>query len=125
MNLLERAREGYGQSAPTIRSHRASEYEAIARISHKLRSAALNRKNDYPAFVAAVHDNRRLWSILAVDIARDGNALPAGLRSRLFWLAEFTEAESRRLLRGEGDVGILIEINACILQGLGKTGDLP
>lgn len=123
MNLVERAREGYGQSAPTIRSHRASEYEAIARVSHKLRSAALNRKNDYPAFVAAIHDNRRLWSILAADIARDGNPLPAALRSRLFWLAEFTEAESRRLLRNEGDVGILIEINACILQGLGKTGD--
>ena len=123
MNLLERAREGYGQSAPTIRSHRASEYEAIARISHRLRNAAHDRKRDYPAFVTAVHDNRKLWSILAADIAREGNALPTGLRSRLFWLAEFTEAESRRLLRGEGDVGILIEINACILQGLGKTGD--
>ena len=123
MNLLERAREGYGQSAPTIRSHRASEYEAIARVSHRLRNAAHDRKGDYPAFVTAVHDNRKLWSILAADIAREGNALPTGLSSRLFWLAEFTEAESRRLLRGEGDVGILIEINACILQGLGKTGD--
>ena len=119
MNLVERAREGYGTSVMPLRSHRASEYEAIARISHRLRSAALNRKTNYPAFVAALHDNRKLWSILAADVAQGGNELPNDLRGRIFWLAEFTEAESRRILRGTGDVGILIEINAAILQGLG------
>lgn len=123
MNLVERAREGYGQSAPTIRSNRASEYDAIARISHRLRNAALHRKTNYPAFVTAIHDNRRLWSILAADVAQSENPLPAALRARVFWLAEFTEAESRRVLRDTGDVGVLIEINAAILQGLGSTGD--
>lgn len=125
MNLVERAREGYGQSAPTIRSDRASEYDAIARISHRLRNAALRKAIDYPAFVSAIHDNRRLWSVLAADVAQSGNALPASLRARIFWLAEFTETESRRILRGKGDVGVLIEVNAAVLQGLGSTGEKP
>lgn len=119
MNLVERAREGYGRNAIPVRSHRASEYEAIAKISHRLRSAALDRKANYPAFAAAISDNRKLWSILAIDVAQAENGLPDDLRGKIFWLAEFTEAESRRLLRGQGDVGILIEINAAILQGLG------
>jgi hypothetical protein len=33
-------------------------------------------------------------------------------------LAEFTTHETRRILKDEADVGILIEINAAILQGL-------
>ena len=123
MNLVERAREGYGQSAPTVRSNRASEYEAIAKISHRLRNAALNRNHDYPAFVSAISSNRKLWSVLAADVAQAENGLPDALRARVFWLAEFTEAESRRILRGKGDVGILIEINASVLQGLGMTGE--
>lgn len=79
----------------------------------------MTRKSDYPAFVAAIHDNRKLWSILAVDVAQPENGLPQELKARLFWLAEFTDAECRKLLRGSGDVGILIEINAAVLQGLG------
>lgn len=123
MNLVERARDGYGQSAPTIRSSRASEYEAIAKTSHRLRNATLHRTRDYPTFVSAIHDNRKLWSILAADVAQAENGLPAALRARIFWLAEFTETESRRILRGTGDPAILIEINASVLRGLGMTGD--
>lgn len=124
MNLVERAREGYGRQSLPVRSHRASEYEAIAKISHRLRNAAEKRMSDYPAFVKAIHDNRKLWTILATDVAQAENGLPDGLRGRIFWLAEFTDAESRRVLRGEGDVGILIEINAAILQGLGERKDM-
>lgn len=118
VNLVERAKEGYARHATPVRSLRASEYEIIARISRRLREAAMNRKTNYPAFVAALHDNRKLWTVLAADVAQRDNALPDELRGRLFWLAEFTEAESARILRGSGDVAILIEINAAILQGL-------
>ncbi len=118
MNVVERAREGYGRNAVPIRSHRAAEYEAIARISHRLRAAALNRSTNYAEFVSALSENSKLWTTLAVDVAQAENNLPQELRARLFWLAEFTAHETRRLLRNEGDVGILIEINAAVLQGL-------
>lgn len=118
MNVVERAKEGYGRNAVPIRSHRAAEYETIARITHRLRSAALARGSRFPEYVAALSENRKLWTTLAVEVAHPDNALPRDLRARLFWLAEFTEHETRRILKGEGDVGILVEVNAAILQGL-------
>lgn len=125
MNVVERAQDGYGRNAIHMKSPRAAEYEAIAKISHRLRTAALNKGQDFPGYVAALNDNLRLWTTLAVDIAQSENALPKDLRARLFWLAEFTIAETRKLLRNEGDIAILIEINAAILQGLRGTEERP
>ena len=118
MNVVERAREGYGKNAVPIKSHRAAEYEAIARISHRLRAAALKRTTDYAEFVEALSANSKLWTTLAVDVAQPENQLPQDLRARLFWLAEFTTQETSRILKSEGDISVLIEINAAILQGL-------
>lgn len=118
MNVVERAQDGYGRNAVLMKSPRDAEYEAIARVSHRLRSAAMNRDRDYPAYVMALHENARLWTTLAIEIAEKDNGLPRDLRARLFWLAEFTGSETRKLLRNEGDVGILIEVNAAVLQGL-------
>ena len=123
MNVVEHAKEGYGRNAVPIKSHRSAEYEAIARISHRLRTAALNKEKNYPEFVEALSENGRLWTTLAVDLVQPENALPKELRSRLFWLAEFTSHETMRILRNQGDVAILIEINAAVLQGLrGQEG---
>lgn len=118
MNVVERAQDGYGRNAALMKSPRDAEYEVIARVSHRLRSAAMNRDRDYPAYVMALHENARLWTTLATEIAQKENGLPRDLRARLFWLAEFTSSETRKLLRNEGDVGILIEVNAAVLQGL-------
>ena len=118
MNVVERAKEGYGRNAAPIKSFRAAEYEVIAKISHRLRATALKQATEFPKFVEALYDNARLWTTLAVNVAHPENELPKDLRARLFWLAEFTELETRRILNGEGDVGILIEVNAAVLQGL-------
>ncbi len=118
MNVVERAQDGYGRNAVHMKSPRAAEYEAIAKVSHRLRAAAQNRATDYTSFVEALYDNNRLWTTLATDVAQPENGLPKELRARLFWLAEFTNNETRKLLRNEGDVGILIEVNAAVLQGL-------
>ena len=118
MNIVDIAHRGYTAHARQIKSPRATEYEAVSRISHRLRRAALNRQNDYPAFVTALSENRRMWTTFAIDVAQPENALPQELRARIFYLAEFTEAETRRILKGEGDVAALIEVNAALLQGL-------
>ena len=124
MKVVERAREGYGRNAVPIKSHRDSEYEAIARISHRLRRAAGNRASNFPEYVAALSENNRLWTTLAVDVAQPENRLPKELRARLFWLAEFTSHETRRILKGDGDVAVLIEVNAAVLQGLRQQEEL-
>lgn len=123
MNVADRAKEGYRLNAMPIKSNRATEYEAIARISHRLRSAALKKDSNYPEFVEALSANSKLWTTLAMDVAQAENELPQELRARLFWLAEFTAHETGKILKGDGDLSILIEINAAVLHGLRGQAD--
>ncbi len=122
MNIVDIAHRGYAGHARQVRSARATEYEAVSQISHRLRRAALNRHGNYAEFVSALSENRKLWTAFAIDVAQSENALPSELRAKLFYLAEFTNSETRRILKGDGDIGTLIEVNAALLQGLHAQG---
>ncbi len=98
----------YAQPAAPTRTPRAAEYEVIARITRQLAATAARRTENYPAFIAALADNERLWSTLAVDVAGDGNGLPQALRARLFFLAASAE--------------VLVDINTAVLRGLRGEG---
>lgn len=110
---------GYGiaVSAP-IRTARAIEYDVIARITARLKSADATKSSDFPALAAALHENRQLWSTIAADVALPENGLPAGLRAQLFYLAEFTAQYSVRVLSHGADTAPLVEINTSVLRGL-------
>ena len=118
MNVAERAKATYGQNAARIISNRAAEHEALARISHKLRATAARASVDFAAFASALHENVKLWTIFAADVAHSDNHLPIDLRARIIWLSEFVNIETRKLLKGEGDIAVLVEINAAVLMGL-------
>ena len=47
-----------------------------------------------------------------------GAALPDDLRARIFYLAEFTDQHTRKVLNGRDTAGPLIEINTAIMRGL-------
>ena len=119
MNALEQARTAYGSAAAPIKTPRAAEFDALARVSHRLRDALRRKATDYPGFVAALADNRRLWTMFATAVAESDNALPKDLRARVFWLAEFTDHHSHQILTAGADAAVLIEINAAVLKGLG------
>ncbi|EBA13828.1 flagellar protein FlaF, putative [Roseobacter sp. CCS2] len=68
--------------------------------------------------MAAIHDNRRMWTTMAVDVADKGNALPKELRAQIFYLAEFTDHHSQQVIRGKADPAALIDINMAVLKGL-------
>ena len=112
------AQRAYAQSAAPTRTPRDTEYEAISKITHRLNSAAARRETDFSAFVQALHENRRLWSVLATDVADADNALPNNLRARIFYLAEFTEQHSSQVLGNKATVEPLLEINMAVLRGL-------
>jgi len=112
----------YAQRATPARSLRSIEYELFAQITQRLRTAWANREQDFPGLVGALADNRKLWSTLAADVAAPGNALPDLLRARLFYLYEFTERHSRRVLDDKAGVDALIEINTAIMRGLRGDG---
>jgi flagellar biosynthesis activator protein FlaF len=107
--------------APT-RSLRSVEYDLLAQITQRLRSAWANRATDFPALVRAVTDNTQLWSTLASDVALPVNSLPAALRARLFYLYEFTAHHSRAVLEDKASVEVLADINMAVMRGLRGEG---
>lgn len=121
MNALLTARRAYAQSAGPVRTPRSVEYEAFARITRQLKSVGAT--GSIRKMAPALHDNRRLWTLLATDVADSNNPLPAELRARIFYLAEFTLQHSRAVLRGKATVDALVEINLSVMRGLRKTED--
>jgi flagellar protein FlaF len=101
-----------------MRTPRATEYAAFARITARLKAAEAAGRKNFPALAAALAENRRLWTMLAADVAGADNGLPQSLRARIFYLYEFTTHHSRQVLNGKADVAPLIEVNTAIMRGL-------
>jgi len=121
VNAILQAKAAYRAQARTIRTERGLEYDALARITHRLKRAAEEAGNIGP-LASAVHDNRRLWTIFATEAADRANPLPAELRGRIISLAEFTRQHSGRVLRDGADVAPLIDVNLAIMRGLNGDG---
>ena len=119
MNVAARARTTYGVHAATLKTPRDLEYDILARITAALSAASRSDKPDaWPALVAALHENRSLWTAFAADLAHPDNGFSPDLRGRLFSLAAFTMKHTDRILDGQADASALIEINTAILRGL-------
>lgn len=106
----------YASPDMPTRTARDTEYEILARVTHRMTTA--KERGTHPDLVNALHENRRLWLTLGTDVADPGNALPAQLRARLFYLYEFTETHTRKVLTGDASIDVLVEINTSIMRGL-------
>lgn len=116
MNTLQMARAAYDTASAPIRTNHSIEYETIARATRDLKMSGA--RSDYPAFVRALHNNRTMWALLAIDVADGGNRLPPELRAQIFYLAEFTANQTRRVLNQDASATALIDINTAVLRGL-------
>lgn len=122
MNPIQQAQQAYSPEHAPMRSPRSIELQILGEITSRLRQAAgATDSTSFARLASALHDNRRLWVHLAADVADGGNRLPAALRAQIFYLAEFTELHSRRVLREDADPAILIDINTSVMQGLDGT----
>lgn len=118
MNAILKAQNAYAPVVPAILTPRAIEVRIMTGIT-----ARLSRHTDsFPALAQAIHDNRCMWIALAVDVADSDNGLPAPLRAQIFYLAEFVNQHSARVLRGDADATALIDVNTSIIRGLRGTG---
>jgi len=113
MNAHSLATAAYGANTP-VQSPQSTEYRAFARVTERL-VANLRAPQSFPELTKAVAENRRLWNILAADVADKNNQLPQSLRASIFFLAEFTEKHSREVLKGNADVRPLVEINSSVM----------
>ena len=118
MNVIEQARQAYAPTQMSIRTDRSIEAQLVSQITARLRRAAAANPPNFSVLVAAIHDNRRMWTAMAADVADGDNGLPSALRAQIFYLAEFTEQHSRRVLRRDADTTALIDINTAVLRGL-------
>ncbi|WP_319825048.1 flagellar biosynthesis regulator FlaF [Thalassovita sp.] len=116
MNAQFTAQRAYAQTAGSLRTPRGQEYDAFARVTHQMIAADTTKA--MAPLAAALHRNRRLWTLLASDVADPANQLPAALRAQIFYLAEFTSQHSRKVLRGAATAAPLIEVNRAIMRGL-------
>lgn len=98
------------------------ELAVIQHVTRRLRQSSGEKKSKYPDFVKAISLNRKLWRIFGTDVAEKGNTLPADLKAKIFYLSEFVEIYSRKVLNGEEDEQELIEINEMIMSGLQRQG---
>jgi flagellar protein FlaF len=122
VNAIWLAAEAYSGGNASTRTPRAIEYEVFSRLTRRLRSVGAGQ--DGPGSMAeALHDNLRLWSAIATDVAEPTNALPAPLRARLFYLWEFTRLHTRKVLAGEASADVLVDINTAVMRGL--RGEVP
>lgn len=112
------ARRAYADPRRGLKSGRQTEYKALAKCTFQMRDAASNGAQGFPALAKALHENQRLWTLLATDVAQAENGLPNDLRARIFYLAEFTQHHTRKVMRDRVSIKPLLEINVAVLKGL-------
>ncbi|MEM6899775.1 MAG: flagellar biosynthesis regulator FlaF, partial [Pseudomonadota bacterium] len=112
----------HAQAAKTTRD---TEYDAFARITSRLKAAASKGRSAYNELAEALHENRKLWTILAADVASKSNSLSPDIRARIFYLSEFTQKHSSLVLRKEASVRPLLEVNIAIMRGLRQSMATP
>lgn len=123
MNAIRQAQNAYGQTNRPVRTPRGTEYEAVARITRRLKSAAASEPADMVEMAGAIFENRNLWTLFAADVADNDNPLPQDLRARIFALFEFTTVHSRKVLNREANADALVEINTAVMRGLRSGSD--
>lgn len=116
------AQAAYARDRAPIRTDRGTEYELFARVTYKMRQAAAKGKPGFAALAEAIHHNRSLWTLLATDVADQGNKLPRDLKARIFYLSEFTQDYSGKVLSKGASIAPLVEVNAAMMRGLRGGG---
>lgn len=121
MNAISRAQLAYSSATAPARTDRGNEYDAFARVTRNLKLA--NSDDNYPRFIRALHENRELWTLLAINVADSKNLLPSQLRAQIFYLAEFSIDHTSKIIAGKANSSPLIEINTLIMRGLAVKGE--
>ncbi len=120
MNATNLALNAYAPNRSPLRTGRSTELQLFADITARIRKAIQQGPAGFPALAVALHENRRLWTTLAIDVADKDNSLPQALRAQIFYLAEFTHQQSSKVLTGAASADILVEINTAMMRGLGE-----
>ncbi len=108
---------GYMTATRSTGMPRDVEYQVFCKVTGALNRASTEPVN-FSELASALNENLTLWRTIALDVIDAENGLPASLRAQLFYLFEFTQAHTPKILRREADASALIDINTSIIRGL-------
>ncbi len=122
MNTAVFAQSLYAKPTRELGTARGIEYKAFSKVTARL--ASWNEEKDtFASLAEALCENQLLWTVLGADVADQDNALPTALKAQLFYLTEFTNHQTRKIMAGEAKPAILVEINTSIMRGLRDCAD--
>lgn len=110
------ARRGYGQVIRQTVPPRELEYRVLNEITQEMEAASVGGSIGQRG--EALGRNRELWQALGCSAADDGNALPPNTRAAIISLSIWVTGEVSRVLRRNGPMDDLIEVNRSIMRGL-------
>lgn len=116
MSALNYAQSAYSNVAHTTKSSKSMEFDVVASVTAKLRSAS--NDTNFAATVDALDANRRMWAVIASSVADKDNTYPDELKAQLFYLHEFTVHHTRKVLKSEATIEPLVDVNTSVLRGL-------
>ena len=114
----------YQQVAQRAETPRDAEYRLFAQVTRALIDVKTKPRADVRAWMEALDWNRRLWSTLARECGRDGNALPQATRAHIISLSMWVRRHTSAVMRREEDIDALIDVNRTIMQGLSGRPEL-
>jgi flagellar biosynthesis activator protein FlaF len=108
----------YQQAAQRTESPRDVEYRLFAQVTRALMELKSKPREDLAGWIDVLHWNRRVWAALADDCSAPNNTLPEGVRAQIISLSLFIHRHTSHVMRKEGDLETLIDINRMMMQGL-------
>jgi flagellar protein FlaF len=113
----------YQQAAQRSETPRDAEYRLFAQVTRALLDVKAKPREDVAAWIDVLHWNRRIWATLADDCSNPVNALPEPTRAQIISLSLFVHRHTSHVMRREGDIEMLIDINRMMMQGLAGRAD--
>ena len=110
--------QAYQRAATRAETPREIEYRVFGIVTAALVKAREAGRADIGALAHAVHENRRLWTIVASDCGQASNALDTQMRARIISLSLFVDRHSSAVMREGADLEPLIDINRSMMEGL-------
>nr|WP_298259710.1 flagellar biosynthesis regulator FlaF [uncultured Litoreibacter sp.] len=108
----------YGRTSTPTKTDRGIEFEVFAEVTRTIAASTQSGKINFPKLASALHVNRRLWIALATDVLDVKNELSPNLRAQIFYLSEFVNDHTRKVLKGNANSDVLREINLSVMRGL-------
>ena len=118
------AQQGYKTVQREMNSDKAIELKVFISITSSLSQVDPKEIGGTAALAQALVDNAKLWKILFIDLVSPKNPIAMDLKQNLISLAEFTQLHTLKVLAGQADHQILIDINKSVISGLRESSRL-